>query len=75
MISLNNLKEKEALIFKKMRASIGVLNHMFNTLLDISKLDANFDYVENFFDLRHAGARCSNFIFTTGRRQGLVADI
>ena len=51
MINLNQLKEKEAGIFKKMRASIGVLNHMFNTLLDISKLDANFDYVENFFDL------------------------
>ncbi len=51
MIHPDHLKEKEAAIFKKMRASIGVLNHMFNTLLDISKLDANFDYVENYFEL------------------------
>ena len=51
MINLNHLQAKEASIFKKMRASIGVLNNMFNTLLDISKLDANFDYVQNFFEL------------------------
>ncbi len=51
MIDLNNLQEKEGLVFKKMRASVGVLNNMFNTLLDVSRLDANFDYVENFFEL------------------------
>ena len=51
MIDLNHLQEKQGHIFKKMRASIGVLNHMFNTLLDISKLDANFDCSENFFEL------------------------
>lgn len=51
MIDLTHLREKEATIFKKMRASIGVLNHMFNTLLDVSKLDANFDYAESVFEL------------------------
>lgn len=42
MIEPSNLAEFENRIFKRMRNSISVLNKMFNTLLDISKLDSGF---------------------------------
>ena len=41
MIDTRQLSEIDGSIFKRMRKSITVLNRMFNTLLDISKLDAN----------------------------------
>jgi hypothetical protein len=41
-INSKNLPEFESRIFSKMRQSITVLNKMFNTLLDISKLDSEF---------------------------------
>lgn len=42
MIEPTNLPEFENRIFTRMRNSISVLNKMFNTLLDISKLDSGF---------------------------------
>lgn len=42
MIDSNNLPEYENRVFSRMRNSIAVLNKMFNTLLDISKLDSGF---------------------------------
>jgi signal transduction histidine kinase/CheY-like chemotaxis protein len=40
MIDAKNLPDYENKVFARMRNSIGVLNKMFNTLLDISKLDS-----------------------------------
>jgi signal transduction histidine kinase/CheY-like chemotaxis protein len=40
MIDAKNLPEYENRVFSRMRNSIAVLNKMFNTLLDISKLDS-----------------------------------
>lgn len=40
MIDAKNLPDYESNVFSRMRNSIGVLNKMFNTLLDISKLDS-----------------------------------
>ncbi len=51
MIDDTNLKEQEGTIFTRMRNSVAVLNRMFNTLLDISKLDSNFSLTENHFSL------------------------
>jgi signal transduction histidine kinase/CheY-like chemotaxis protein len=51
MIDDKNLKEQEGTIFSRMRNSVSVLNKMFNTLLDISKLDSNFSLTENHFSL------------------------
>ena len=42
MIDSKNLPEYENRVFSRMRNSIAVLNKMFNTLLDISKLDSGF---------------------------------
>lgn len=41
MINPENLKEYERSIFARMQKSVAVLNKMFNTLLDISKIDSN----------------------------------
>ena len=41
LFDVKKLAEKEQSIFHKLRSSISVLNKMFNTLLDISKLDSN----------------------------------
>lgn len=51
LINIENLAAKERSIFQKMRASIAVLNKMFNTLLDNSKLDSNANPVYTNFDL------------------------
>ncbi|OYU31689.1 MAG: hypothetical protein CFE39_07065 [Comamonadaceae bacterium PBBC2] len=51
LLNLNNLKEVEKSIFLKMRSSITVLNKMFNTLLDISKLDSKLDTAYANFEL------------------------
>lgn len=51
LLNLNNLKEVEKSIFQKMRSSITVLNKMFNTLLDISKLDSKMDMAYATFEL------------------------
>jgi signal transduction histidine kinase/CheY-like chemotaxis protein len=51
LLNLNNLKEVEKSIFQKMRSSITVLNKMFNTLLDISKLDSKLDTAYATFEL------------------------
>lgn len=51
LLNLNNLKEVEKSIFLKMRSSITVLNKMFNTLLDISKLDSKLDTAYAKFEL------------------------
>ncbi len=51
MIELKNLQDYEKSIFSRMRSSIAVLNKMFNTLLDISKLDSNFSTSESTFSL------------------------
>ncbi|MEY4447287.1 MAG: Sensor histidine kinase RcsC, partial [Pseudomonadota bacterium] len=40
MIEPQNLPESESRVFTKMKNSISVLNKMFNTLLDISRLDS-----------------------------------
>lgn len=42
LIDTQQLKESDASIFHRMRKSVSVLNRMFNTLLDISKLDSSF---------------------------------
>ncbi len=42
MIDSKNLPDAENRTFARMRNSIAVLNKMFNTLLDISKLDSDF---------------------------------
>jgi len=42
MIDPHELQEHHSSIFIRIRKSISVLNRMFNTLLDISKLDSNF---------------------------------
>ena len=51
LFDLNQLAEKERSIFQKMRSSISVLNKMFNTLLDISKLDSNLHPNHEDFEL------------------------
>ena len=43
LVDFNHLSQKDKSIFQKMRSSITVLNKMFNTLLDISKLDSNLN--------------------------------
>lgn len=42
LIDTQQLKESDGTIFNRMRKSVSVLNRMFNTLLDISKLDSSF---------------------------------
>ena len=51
LFDVKQLAEKEQTIFQKMRSSISVLNKMFNTLLDISKLDSNLNPSHEQFDL------------------------
>jgi len=51
LFDVKQLAEKEQSIFQKMRSSISVLNNMFNTLLDISKLDSNTQPRHENFDL------------------------
>jgi signal transduction histidine kinase/CheY-like chemotaxis protein len=51
MIEQKNLKAYEKSIFERMHSSVAVLNKMFNTLLDISKLDSNFSTTETHFSL------------------------
>lgn len=42
LIDTHQLSESDGSIFSRMRKSVTVLNRMFNTLLDISKLDSSF---------------------------------
>jgi nitrogen-specific signal transduction histidine kinase len=51
LIDTQQLKESDGSIFKRMRKSVSVLNRMFNTLLDISKLDSSFVVRQNPFNL------------------------
>ncbi|PUE54534.1 ATP-binding response regulator [Limnohabitans parvus] len=51
MIDTQQLNESYGSIFNRMRKSVTVLNRMFNTLLDISKLDSNFVVREREFNL------------------------
>ena len=51
MVDIPQLNESNQSIFHRMRKSITVLNHMFNTLLDISKLDSNLAVRERAFHL------------------------
>lgn len=51
MVDTHQLNENNRSIFQRMRKSITVLNHMFNTLLDISKLDSNLAVRERAFHL------------------------
>lgn len=51
LFNVGQLPEREQSIFQKMRASISVLNKMFNTLLDISKLDSNLNPSHDNFEL------------------------
>ena len=51
MIDPAELKDSHSSIFIRMRKSVSVLNRMFNTLLDISKLDSNFAINERVFHL------------------------
>ena len=51
MIDTRQLSESYGGIFNRMRKSVTVLNRMFNTLLDISKLDSNFLVREREFNL------------------------
>ncbi|WP_158235647.1 hybrid sensor histidine kinase/response regulator [Limnohabitans sp. G3-2] len=51
MIDNRQLSESDGAIFNRMRKSITVLNRMFNTLLDISKLDAHLAVRERAFHL------------------------
>jgi len=51
MIDTRQLSESDGSIFSRMRKSVSVLNRMFNTLLDISKLDSNFVVRQNEFHL------------------------
>ena len=63
MIDHRQLKEYASSVFHRIRKSVSVLNKMFNTLLDISKLDSNIKPIETQFslalmanDLRHSFA-------------------
>lgn len=51
MIEPKNLPDFENRIFSRMRNSIAVLNKMFNTLLDISKLDSGFSTINVNFSI------------------------
>jgi signal transduction histidine kinase/CheY-like chemotaxis protein len=51
MIDAAQLNENYSAIFNRMRKSVTVLNRMFNTLLDISKLDSSFVVREREFNL------------------------
>lgn len=51
MIDPRLLNESYSSIFNRMRKSVTVLNRMFNTLLDISKLDSNLVVRERVFHL------------------------
>jgi len=51
MIEPKNLPEFENRIFSRMKTSIAVLNKMFNTLLDISKLDSGFSTINTNFSI------------------------
>ena len=51
MIDPNALKEYERSIFIRMRSSVTILNNMFNTLLNISRLDSNFSTIETKFSI------------------------
>ena len=53
MIEPKNLPDFENHIFSRMRNSISVLNKMFNTLLDISKLDSGFSPASTYFSIAH----------------------
>ena len=51
LIDARRLDESHSAIFNRMRKSITVLNRMFNTLLDISKLDSSLVVHEREFNL------------------------
>lgn len=51
LIDTRQLSESDGSIFSRMRKSVSVLNRMFNTLLDISKLDSNFVVRQSEFHL------------------------
>ena len=47
LFKISELKEKDASIVQKIKGSIFALNHMFESLLDMSKLDANNTRISN----------------------------
>ena len=51
MIDAHELRDDHNSIFSRIRKSVSVLNRMFNTLLDVSKLDANFSVSAKHFHL------------------------
>ena len=51
LFNTSHLAEREKSIFQKMKSSISVLNKMFNTLLDISKLDSTLTPAYENFEL------------------------
>jgi nitrogen-specific signal transduction histidine kinase/CheY-like chemotaxis protein len=51
LIDTHQLSESDGSIFSRMRKSVSVLNRMFNTLLDISKLDSSFVVRQSQFNL------------------------
>jgi signal transduction histidine kinase/CheY-like chemotaxis protein len=51
MIDAHELRDDHNSIFSRIRKSVSVLNRMFNTLLDVSKLDSNFSVNERNFHL------------------------
>ena len=51
LIDGQELRDDHQAMFVKIRKSVSVLNRMFNTLLDVSKLDANFSVNTRPFDL------------------------
>lgn len=51
MMDTQDMHESNRSIFHRMRKSVTVLNRMFNTLLDISKLDANLQVRHKAFKL------------------------
>jgi nitrogen-specific signal transduction histidine kinase len=51
LIDTHQLSESDGSIFSRMRKSVSVLNRMFNTLLDISKLDSSVVVRQSPFNL------------------------
>lgn len=51
MIDAHELRDDHSTVFSRIRKSVSVLNRMFNTLLDVSKLDSNFSIKSKHFHL------------------------
>jgi len=76
LFNISELKEKDATIVGKIKGSIVALNNMFESLLDMSKLDANSTRISNSpFNVSTLAASIKDIIEPSATQKGLSFSI